>query len=200
MTSVVLKGLHRVRSGDRTYYYAWRGGPRIDAEPGSPEFIGRFLELTRKLPPSDKIHGLVSAYRGSPAWTDLAVSTRTTWAPWLDRIRDDLGAMSIKTFDKPEVRPVITRWRNRRKDRPRAADTGKQVLSAVLSFAVAEGKLSANPCFGIPNLYSSDRSEIIWTQDDIDRFLLTSGPEIGWALRLAALTGLRQGDLLRLEW
>ena len=41
---VHLKGVHRVEmrlaTGQiRTYYYAWRGGPRIDAEPGTPEFV-----------------------------------------------------------------------------------------------------------------------------------------------------------------
>jgi hypothetical protein len=43
----------------------------------------------------------------------------------------------------------------------------KQVLSALLSFAVEEGRLAANPCFGIANLYKNDRSEIIWTDDDM---------------------------------
>jgi len=65
---------------------------------------------------------------------------------------------------------------------------------------VEEGLLATNPCFGISNLYSSDRSEIIWTQDDIDRVAAVASPEILRALKLACLTGLRKGDLLRLTW
>ena len=39
-----LKGLHRVRmrladGKITTYIYAWRGGPRLDGDPGSSEFM-----------------------------------------------------------------------------------------------------------------------------------------------------------------
>ena len=41
---VNLKGVNRsvvkLASGDvKTYWYAWRGGPRLKGEPGSPEFV-----------------------------------------------------------------------------------------------------------------------------------------------------------------
>jgi hypothetical protein len=28
----------------KTYWYAWKGGPRIDAEPGTPDFIRLYSE------------------------------------------------------------------------------------------------------------------------------------------------------------
>ena len=52
----------------------------------------------------------------------------------------------------------------------------------------------------IKQLYSGDRSEIIWTPAGIERLKATSSPEIGWAVDLAAHTGVRQSDLLRLSW
>jgi hypothetical protein len=39
MVKVDLKGIAKVRAKGRTYYYAWRGGPRLYGEPGSPEFM-----------------------------------------------------------------------------------------------------------------------------------------------------------------
>ena len=33
----------------KTYYYAWRGGPRIDAEPGTPEFVRLYNEAVATL-------------------------------------------------------------------------------------------------------------------------------------------------------
>ncbi len=200
MTDVALKGVHKVRAKGRTYYYAWRGGPRLPGEPGSREFLEALVAASAKSDESSRINGLVTAYKGSPAYSGLAVSTRKNWAPWLDRIRDDLGKLSIKTFDRPEVRKVIKRWRGKWAHAPRAADNGKQVLSAMLSYAVEEGLLGSNPCFGISNLYSADRSEIIWTEEDLSRFAATSPVEVMLALRLAALTGMRQGDLLKLQW
>src|SRR5262249_34141075 len=62
------------------------------------------------------------------------------------------------------------------------------------------GKLAGNPCEGIKQLYSGNRSEIIWTDADIAQLKKTCSPEIAHAVDLAAHTGLRLGDLLRLSW
>jgi hypothetical protein len=39
MTKIELKGIAKVTAKGRTYWYAWRGGPRLHGEPGSPEFM-----------------------------------------------------------------------------------------------------------------------------------------------------------------
>lgn len=43
MVTVQLKHIHVVRSklrdGWTEYHYAWRGGPRLKGEPGSPEYV-----------------------------------------------------------------------------------------------------------------------------------------------------------------
>lgn len=201
MTDVNLKGLHTVRAkSGKVYYYAWRGGPALPGEPGSEKFLKAYIKFTRATPDEKKIDGLVAAYKGSDAFLGLADSTRKNWGPWLDHIRDGLGKLNIKAFNQPEVRQIIKKWRDKWKDTPRTADTGKQVLSAVLSYAVEEGMIGTNPCFGISNLYSNDRSDIIWTAEDLASFLGKCSTEIEWALRLACLTGLRQGDLLALQW
>jgi integrase len=49
-------------------------------------------------------------------------------------------------------------------------------------------------------LYSADRSDIIWTDDEILTLKEHCTPEVAWAVDLAAHTGLRQGDLVRLTW
>jgi integrase len=121
---------------------------------------------------------------------------------WLDRISDYFGDLCIAQFDRPEkIRPIIRRWRNEWSDRPRAADYGMQVLSRVLSHAVDPlGKIAGNPCEGIKQLYSSDRSEIIWMDSDIAVLKKTCSAEIAHAVDLAAHSGLRLSDLLRLSW
>lgn len=200
MPNIPVKGLHRVKSKGKVYYYAWRGGPRLPGEPGSKEFVAALDAALGKPNDSSKLSGLITDFKASDAYTKIADSTKRNWGPWLDRIRDDLGKFSIKTFDKPEVRQVIKKWRSKWKDKPRAADMGKQVLSALLSYAVEEGRLQNNACFGISNLYISNRADFIWTADDLAEFEKTASTEIWFALRLAALTGLRQGDLLQLRW
>lgn len=200
MPTIPIKGLCKVTAKGKVYWYAWRGGPRLPGEPGSKEFIAALDAALGRPNDASKLSGLITDFKGSDAYTKIADSTKRNWGPWLDRIRDDLGKFSIKTFDKPEIRQVIKKWRGRWKDKPRAADMGKQVLSALLSYAVEEGRLQNNPCFGISNLYSSNRADIIWTPDDLADFEKVASKEIWFALRLAALTGLRQGDLLALRW
>lgn len=202
MVAVDLKGVHKVRSGGRDYYYAWRGGPRITGEPGTPEFLASFAELKNPLASADrrKVSTWVSLYQDSDDFKGLAPTTKRVWLPWLDHIKDEFGALSIRQFDRPTIRVDIRKWREKWRSTPRAADTGKQVLSRVLSHAVAEGALIVNPCAGIPNLYDSNRADIIWSPEDLARLLTHASIEVGYVARLASLTGLRQGDLLKLSW
>jgi len=199
---VDLKGLYKATAKGRTYYYAWRGGPRIHAEFGTPEFILEFQELRDPIANADKTKfgAWITLYKTSDEYKKLADTTKRVWSPWFDHIRDEFGDLRTRQFGRPKIRVLIRKWRDKWKTTPRAADTGKQVLSRILSFAVAEGELQSNPCEGVPNLYQNNRADIIWTEDDIAKLCANASPEVGWATRLAALTGLRQSDLLRLSW
>jgi integrase len=71
----------------------------------------------------------------------------------------------------------------------------------VLSYGVDPlGKIAGNPCEGIKLLYSSNRSEIIWSDGDIASIKKVCSVEIAHAIDLDVATGLRLGDLLRLSW
>jgi integrase len=204
MVKVDLKGVAAVTAKGRTYHYAWRGGPRLRGEPGSAEFIASYQEAHDSLrtPDKSRFRSLVVLYKSSTAYTGLAPSTQKNWAPWLDRIGDYFGSLRIAQFDRPDkIRPVIRGCRSKWAATPRTADYGLQVLSAVLSYAVDPlGKIGRNPCEGIKRLYSGDRSEIIWQDADIDQLKKTCRLEVAWAVDLAAHTGLRESDLLRLCW
>jgi len=203
MVKVDLKGIAKVTAKGRTYYYAWRGGPRLVGDPGSPEFMQSYNEAieSRRITDDGRFRSLVAMYRAN-AFDKLAPSTRELWGPWLDRIADYFGDLRIAQFDRPQkIRPVVLRWRNQWADKPRTADYGLQVLSSVLAHAVDPlGKIAGNPCEGIKRLYTGDRSEIIWTGADIARVKRVCSPEIAHAVDLAAHTGLRRGDLFRLTW
>lgn len=207
---VDLKGVHKVTAKGRTYYYAWRGkgAPQLKAEPGSDAFVQELAAARagRKQGDPKTIAGLCTEWKASDLWIlppeqgGLSASTKKNWRPWLDKIQDHFGRLSTRQFDRPQIRQDIKRWRARYKATPRAADMGKQVLSGLLSFAVEEGLISTNPCFGIANLYSNDRSDRLWEPQDLAALQAKASPEIMWAARLAAFTGLRQADLLRLSW
>jgi integrase len=205
---VKLKGIAKVKAKGRTYYYAWRSGPRLRGEPGTPEFMSSYNEAVASVraPDSGRFISVIVSYKGSSEFKKLARSTKEEWSRWLDRIADHFGSLSIAQFDRAQkIRPVIRRWRDQWTSKPRTADYSIQVLSRLLSHAVEQGLISCNACEGIKGLYSSNRSETIWTDADLQQ-LREGTPEkpcpreIWNAVQLAVHTGLRLGDLLRLSW
>jgi len=205
MALINLERLYKVTSRGRTYYYAWRGGPRVMGEPGSREFLEEYHRHCDPLAALDrrKMGTWVALFKASPEYGGLSDDSKKDMGPKLDDLAREFGTLSVGAFDKPEIRGHIKRWRDKWRDTPRTADKAKGYLSRLCSFLIEEGVLATNPCEGIANIYKkNDRSEIIWTDDDIALFMGTKGvsQEIKWALQLAALTGLRQGALLELPW
>lgn len=204
MVMVDLKGVHKVKSKGRIYYYAWRGGPKLRGEPGSNEFVASLSEAreARLVPDKKRFRSVVTRYRASPDYEKLADSTKRQWSRWLDRIAEHFGDLRIAQFDRPDkIKPTIRKWRGKYAETPRTADYGMQVLSRVLAYAVDPlGEIGANPCEGIKQLYRNDRSDIIWTDEDIRHLKATCSVEIAYAVDLAAHTGLRVSDLIRVSW
>jgi integrase len=203
MVRVELKGLAKVKAKGTTYWYAWRGGPRLSGAPGSPEFLASYNEAIeqRHTPDKKRFRFVVMHYKGSNDYKKLAITTRDQWGKWLDRVGEHFGELRIAQFDRPEkIRPVIRRWRGQWADTPRTADYAMQVLSRVLAHAVELGSIAGNPCEGIKHLYNNDRSEIIWSDTDISQIKKTCSAEIANAIDLAGHTGLRLSDLVRLSW
>src|SRR5947209_4081192 len=80
---VRLKGINSIRKrladgGFATYYYAWKGGPRLKGEFGSPEFIASYHEAVsaRKEAPAGVVFALLRAYQDSTDFADLRDRTR----------------------------------------------------------------------------------------------------------------------------
>jgi hypothetical protein len=93
---VRLKGINskRKRLADgryKTYWYAWKGGPALRGEPGSPEFHASYNEaVAQKIkPPTGILFGLLRQYQDSEDFRKLAASTRRSYVPlpYPDRTR-----------------------------------------------------------------------------------------------------------------
>lgn len=204
MAMVELKGLHIVTVKGRKYAYAWRGGPRIQGEIGTPAFLAAYNEAIQahRIPDNTRFRAVITLYRGSDAFQRLAPTTKRIWGRWLDRIEAHFGNLATKQFNRPEkIRPIIRRWRATMAHQPRTADYAMQVLSRVCSYAVDPlGSIDSNPCEGIKTLYTTDRSAIVWTGGDLEQLRQAASPEVMMAVDLAAETGLREADLFRLAW
>ena len=104
MVKVELKGVAKVRAKGRTYWYAWRGGPRLRGEPGSPEFVVSYNEAIENVrtPDKSRFRALVVAYKQSDQCKALAAVTQYKRGPWLDRIAEHFGSLSIAQFERED--------------------------------------------------------------------------------------------------
>lgn len=201
---VNLKGIHttykKLADGTRKkYYYAWKGGPRIEAEPGAPDFVRLYGEAaaTRDRT-STTLSGLIDYFKDSSEYTSTSESSRRSYDLYLPLIEKKFGTMPIAALEDKRARGDFKEFRDSFSATPRKADYVWTTLARVLSVAKDRGKIAVNVCERGGRLYESDRAEIIWRADDIREFCAVASPELQAALLLALWTGQRQGNMLRL--
>lgn len=201
-------GLHivrkRVKSGDRWYVYAWRGGPCVHIQDGTrPAVTPALLDLAygerRHQGPRDALDAIIDEYRASPQFAQLAPATQEDYRSWLNRISHRFGKVPARLIASDAMRFQILEWRDEMADTPRAADRGVGMLSTLLSWAWDRGKVAGNPAKGIKSLHKTNRADQIW-EDRHWQAVASIPAHIHRVLTLASLTGLRQGDLLALTW
>jgi hypothetical protein len=76
-----------------TYYYAWKGGPRLDGEFGSAEFIASFhaAVTARKTPRPNTLLSLLQGYQASDDFLSRAPRTRTDYVKQIMLIEGQFG-------------------------------------------------------------------------------------------------------------
>jgi integrase len=188
----------------RTYWYAWKGGPRLTGEPGTPEFIASYNEaVAQKVQtPAGRLLALLNAYQDSDDFRQLANRTRSDYARIIEHeIEKAFSDFPLSALTDRRTRGVFMDWRDKLalKSR-RQADYAWTVLARVLSWSKDRGRISVNPCERGGRIYRGSRADKIWTADDEAAFLKSSPVHLRLPLLLALWTGQRQGDLLRLPW
>jgi integrase len=204
---VRLKGIvsvGRKLAGGRTvtYWYAWRGGPRIVGEPGSPQFIASFTaaHASRRQPDASKFLALIAGYKQSKDFERLEPRTKHDYLRHLARIEAHFGDMPLAALEDPRVTRDLLEWRDQLAISPRQADYAWQVLMRVLSWARGRGMTLYRSPERIARLYHADRSDRVWLEENLAAFLAKASEPLQRALVLALETGQRQGDLLALAW
>jgi integrase len=203
-----LKGINsvpkRLADGTRkTYWYAWKGGPALRGEPGTPEFIHSYNEaIARKVvSPQGTLLSPLRAYQASAEFSGLAERTRLDYVRQIRTIEKDLGDFPLAGLTDRRTRGLFMAWRDRLAvNSRRQADYAWQVLRRVLSWSLDRGLVLANPCERGGRLYHGSRADKIWTDEHEAAFLNSAPSYLHLPLLLALWTGQRQGDLLRLPW
>jgi integrase len=206
---VRLKGINSRRKvladgSVKTYYWAWKGGPPLHGEPGTPEFVHNYNEaIARKVVPErGTLLSLLNAYQTSEDFTGLANSTRRSYVALILRIEKAFADFPLAALTDRRTRGIFKEWRDRIAidSGRRQADYAWTVLARVLSWGLDRGLVAVNPCERGGRLYRGSRRDNIWTADDEAAFLQCAPAHLHLPLLLALWTGQRQGDLLRLPW
>lgn len=216
--AIQLPKLHQVykphSNGEVTLYiYRSRGGERIGSYRGANRRVVNELakqdavRLTAayatkpKIQPGADISYLIKRYMSAPdGFQKLAATTQRNWRSAFKYIDLEIGTLKLDHLKAGNARSVLKAWRNKRADTPRTADYYIQVLSALFAWGIEEELVSANPLVGMRKLYKVDRSDVIVEPDELKRILPLMTREAALAVRFAAATGIRRGDLVDLRW
>lgn len=208
-----VKGIHRTRKKRRSnptitdeYHYAWRGGPRFwkstdDIPKYGPVYWQRYDEAVRDASPaSGKFRQVIQDYLNSRQHAALGFRTKKDYA-WTighpNGIDARFGHAPVSLFNDSRVRRFVYDWRDEF-DSDRVADMMRGHLVKIVSWAVDRGIIKINHLANMKARYSVDRSELSWTQQEIEDFIAIAPPHLQRAIIAASETGLRPGDLIRL--
>lgn len=186
-----------------TYWYAFKGGPRLPGKPGSPEFVAAYHEATaaRRAPPAGVLLSLMAGYQQSAEFLGLSPRTRRDYVAKIILIEREFGDLPLGALDDRRTRGEFLAWRDRLAAKSRRqADYSWTVLARILSWSKDRGLIAVNPCERGGRVYRGTRADKVWTADDEANFLAKAPVHLRLALTLALWTGQRQGDLLALSW
>lgn len=209
---VAIKGIHKVKrrladGSVRVHYYAWRGGPRMSAKPGTEAFALEYARLKEAATASkvDTLERLIDHFTGpedqwKPDFLALAESTRRDHLYAFGIIKKEWPRLPVKLTQQKGMKAMIRAWHRSFADNPRKADKLLFSLSKVFSYAIDDELIEKNPCTGIERLYHGSRRESIWTPAQVSLFRSAAPAHMLLPFEIAILTGQRQGDILALSW
>lgn len=200
---VRVKGVKRVRSKGRIYYYDRQSGRRITAPYGTPEFFQQIEQLRGTAPARRSIPGilggLIEAYRASPEFAGLAPRTRSDYQKVFDYLIA-IEAMPLIQIDEA----AVMRFRDRAfaQKKRRFANYVVQVFRLLFAWGkprnlaprlLAELSLIRKP-------RNAPRKNRAWTSEECAAVLgaATGGIRVGIALGMYG--ALREGDVIRFPW
>ncbi|MGY2995039.1 tyrosine-type recombinase/integrase [Mesorhizobium sp. URHB0026] len=213
---VKIRGIHSARrqladGSKETYYYAWRGGPRMKEEPHTEAFSREHARLRENAAEASKViltlDHLIEHFSGpqherNPDFLALAESTRVDYLYAFKLVRKNWPGCPAAFTQAKGFNGDVRKWHRGMRANPRKADKVLLSLSNVFSYSIetAFGGIEKNPCAGIERLYKGSRKEFLWSQEQIALVRAKLAAHLLLPFEIALATGQRQGDILSLNW
>lgn len=201
---VRLKGVKRVRSKGRDYFYHRRTMTPLPGKPGSAEFIAKLHEIERReqkvFATAKTLGSLIVLYRLSPEFTNLAPSSQRAYQPVFDRLKPNeptpLSAIdSAWVFKLRDIVAAERAWS--------FTNRVVTVLRLLFEWGRRRGHCRDNPA-KLADLVRRPRDlpdrNRPWTPAELDTVLQAAPAWLRVPIAIAAYTGLREGDVARVTW
>ncbi|MFK5596484.1 tyrosine-type recombinase/integrase [Methylobacterium sp. HMF5984] len=149
-------------------------------------------------PVAGTVSWLIAKYLSTGDWSDLAAATRKQRHTVYRIVEQAVGNEAIKHLDHANLLEA----RDRRRDKPHAANNFIKAMRGLFQWAVAANHVKIDPTIGIKLLVGSndDVGFHAWTEEEVARFEAKwpTGSRQRLAFDLLLYTGLRRGDAVRL--
>lgn len=201
------RGVHRVRSRGKDYYYFQIGrgtahaGPRLKLpdDPRTPEFWAAVRQLQGAPVPTDTIGALIDAYVA--AWPSLrrklTPSTQDYYRRYLEVIRGLWGDLPAEDLRPADVEALMDKIGA---EKPGRANNILYALKSMTNWARGpRGLLSSDPTHGVTT-FKSKEGHKPWTPDQLAFAEQNLTGMLRRAFFLARYTGQRASDIIRLGW
>jgi integrase len=199
-----LKGVKRVKAvladgsmGEYLYHRA--SGKRLDEK----DLVQSFADAERAMRTKSRgtLSDLIRNFDSSGFFKDLSEATKESYLPRLRVIDAKWGSVPIEATQDKEFRRDVLAWHEQMGKKSRSsADNTLVTLAKVLSYAKEKAVIELNVLDTFTRLYKSDRSEMVWSDALVARFLELASPPMRTAMFLGRNTGQRQKDVRELPW
>lgn len=167
-----LKGVKVITKPNGRRYLYRRVGARLvplpDLPENDPRFLAAYLAAGEVEPvtkaPAGSIAALCEAYLASTDYHRLAGSTRAVWRRLVDRIRAERGKGLVRDLRSDHIR------RDVRAFTPGAAQMRLKAWRSLLSFAVDNDWIAADPSQGVKPPRAKTSPHRQWTAEEIKAF------------------------------
>lgn len=166
-------------------------------DPRAPEFWTEYARLMNiAIAKKDNlVSDLITAWKASPEWKQMADKTRVDWARYCNWIEKSWGHLEVKGIEPKHVLIL----RDGYSDRPASANNLIRCLSSMMAWSVPRGWRGDNPCREIKPLRGGEGYEP-WPWKVIEQAKAVLRTDLWWAVALALYTGQRLGDVLAMRW
>jgi integrase len=198
-----VKGVKRVISKGRVYYYHRRTMTRLPGLPGTTAFMDAFAAaegIAAAAPLPGTLGNLICGFRASPQFADLALRTRSDYQKIFDYLKplDGVALAEIDTayLNKVQDKTFATRKR-------RFANYVTQVLSRVFNWGRRRGLCESNPAANVETIRRRRDAPLVnrrWTDAELKAVMEAAPSELKLAVAIGAYLGIREADMLRVTW